>query len=140
VAEGSVASAARLLGRPYSVPGEVVRGDQVGRQLGFPTANVRTAPDRLLPADGVYVARLRPEGGEEIPAVANLGVRPTRGGRQRLLEVHALDWEGDLYGHTVRVEFLDRLRDEQRFPDLEALKAQIGRDVEAARAFFARGT
>jgi riboflavin kinase/FMN adenylyltransferase len=131
---GRVDSARTLLGRPYSVPGIVVRGDQVGTRLGFPTANVRTEPERLLPADGVYVVRTCLEG-DRHPAVANLGVRPTVDGTRRLLEVHLLDWTGNLYEREVRVEFLDRLRDEQRFPDLEALKAQINRDAEAARAW-----
>lgn len=139
VEAGRVAEAAQLLGRPYHVPGTVVRGDQVGRQLGFPTANVATPEGRLLPADGVYLARVRdcrssdPVGS---PALVNLGVRPTRGGRERLLEAHLLDYAGDLYDHPVHVLFLDRLRDEQRFPDLDALKAQIGRDVDEARTRF----
>lgn len=135
---GAVAAAARLLGRPYSLPGIVVRGDQVGRQLGYPTANVRVDPDRLLPADGVYVCRVRRDG-EALPAVANLGVRPTRDGLNRLLEVHLLDWSGDLYDRPLRIEFLDRVRAEQRFPDLAALRSQIARDVEAARSYFASG-
>jgi riboflavin kinase/FMN adenylyltransferase len=138
VGAGHVASAARLLGRPYAVPGVVVPGEQVGRQLGYPTANVRTQPRRLLPADGIYVVRGAVPGIETpVPGVASLGVRPTVGGRPRLLEVHLLDWEGDLYGQTLRVDFLERLRDEERFPDLDALRAQIGRDVDAARAFHA---
>lgn len=134
--EGAVGPAAQLLGRYYSVPGVVIRGRQLGRQLGFPTANVRTEPRRLLPADGVYLVRLHDASGEGIPAVANLGVRPTVDGTQRVLEVHLLDWTGDLYDQPVRVEFLDRLRGEQRFPSLDALKEQIGRDVEAARRRF----
>jgi len=135
IEEGSAASAAALLGRYYSVTGTVVRGQQLGRQLGFPTANVRTHPRRLLPADGVYVARLC-AGGPPMPAVANLGVRPTVDGAQRVLEVHALDWTGELYDREVRVEFVDRVRGEQRFPSVEALKEQIGRDVERARQCF----
>jgi riboflavin kinase/FMN adenylyltransferase len=135
VKAGEVAMAARLLGRPYSVPGVVEPGEQLGRKLGFPTANVRTPPDRLLPADGVYVAQLR-RAGECLPGAANLGFRPTVNGRERLLEVHLLDWSGDLYGEEVRVEFLERLRGEERFPDLEALRMQIGRDVDEARRYF----
>jgi riboflavin kinase/FMN adenylyltransferase len=138
VEAGRVADAARLLGRPYSLPGEVVRGEQLGRKLGFPTANIVVEPARLLPADGVYVVRAR-WAGQSVPGAANLGVRPTTDGRKRLLEVHLLDWEGDLYGRRVTVEFLERLRDEQRFPDLEALRAQIARDVQAARSHFAAG-
>ncbi|HEU4754931.1 MAG TPA: bifunctional riboflavin kinase/FAD synthetase [Armatimonadota bacterium] len=132
---GRVLEAARLLGRPYSIAGEVVAGEQLGRRLGFPTANVQLPPERLLPADGVYVVQAEWNGGA-VPGVANLGVRPTLGGRQRLLEVHLPAWEGDLYGRELRVAFLDYLRGEERFPDLEALKAQIARDVETARSRF----
>jgi riboflavin kinase / FMN adenylyltransferase len=140
IAAGRVAAAAELLARYYAVPGTVIRGEQLGRRLGFPTANVRTEPRRLLPADGIYVVRMGWKGSATPqPGVASLGVRPTLGGRPRLLEVHLLDWDGDLYGHEVRIEFLERLRDEEQFPDLEALQAQIGRDVEAARRFFRSG-
>jgi riboflavin kinase/FMN adenylyltransferase len=135
VEAGQVAEAARLLGRPYAVPGTVAPGDQVGRTLGFPTANVRWEPGRLLPANGVYVARLRWDG-HRADAVANLGVRPTRDGVNRLLEVHLLNWSGDLYHRDVRVEFVERLRDEQRFPDLDALRAQIALDVAQAERYF----
>lgn len=132
---GRVKEAGLFLGRPFAVPGRVVRGDQVGRKLGFPTANVRCAGEVLLPSDGVYVARLE-RGAEALPAVANLGVRPTVDGTRRLLEVHALDWSGDLYDAEVRVQFLERIRSEERFPDLGALQAQIARDVDTARSFF----
>jgi len=139
VEAGRVESAAALLGRPYSVPGVVVRGDQIGRQLGYPTANVRSEPGRLLPADGVYVVQVSWGDEPPQPAVANLGVRPTVDGRQRLLEVHLLDWQGDLYGREIEVRFLARLRDEQRFPNLDALRAQIAQDTDAARHYFADG-
>lgn len=135
VQAGQVREAARLLGRTYSVPGLVVRGAQVGRQLGFPTANIQHPSHRLLPADGVYVVRLHLGPGEALRGVCNVGVRPTVDGTRRLVEVHLLDWTGDLYDREVRVEFLDRLRAEQRFPSLDALKEQIRRDVESARAF-----
>lgn len=133
---GKVAAAAVLLGRPYCVAGNVTAGEQIGRKLGFPTANVAVAPRRLLPADGVYVVEAA-WGDTRQPAVANLGVRPTVDGRKRLLEVHLLDWSGDLYGQEIGVRFLDRLRDEQRFPDLDALKAQIQADAKEARIWFA---
>lgn len=136
VESGRVAEAARLLGRPYVVPGTVVAGERVGRSLGFPTANLHVPHGRLLPADGVYLVRARWEGQQQ-PGLANLGVRPTRDGSRRVLEVHLLDWEGDLYGRAVAVEFLERLREERRFPSLEALAAQIARDVNAAQAYFA---
>ena len=135
---GRVREAADLLGRPYCLAGDVVPGEQLGRRLGFPTANVRTDPQRLLPANGVYVvrARLGKEPGPLHPAVANLGTRPTVGGAGRRLEVHLLDWQGDLYGQEVRVEFLEHVRPEQRFAGLDALRAQIDRDVAAAREYF----
>jgi riboflavin kinase/FMN adenylyltransferase len=141
VEAGKVADAALLLGRPYDVPGEITRGAQLGRRLGFPTANVITDPRRLLPANGVYVVRLAVAGSDAPPhpGVANLGVRPTVDGSKRLLEVHVLDWDGDLYDRQVRVDFLERVRDEQRFPDLAALQAQIHRDAEAARGYFTSG-
>jgi riboflavin kinase/FMN adenylyltransferase len=141
--DGRVEEASWLLGRPYALAGEVVRGDQVGRKLGFPTANVAYAPELLLPLDGVYVARVavsRPGATWDWPAVVNLGVRPTVGGRRRLLEAHLLRWDGDLYGSCVSVAFLDRLRDERRFPSLEELRAQIERDATDAQAWFLRHT
>jgi riboflavin kinase / FMN adenylyltransferase len=139
ITAGRVADAARLLGRLYNVPGPVVRGDQVGRTLGFPTANLASDPRRLLPSDGVYAVRVFGpglEGADGQSGVANLGVRPTRGGRRHAFEVHLLDWSGDLYGHELDVRFVERVRAEVRFPDLEALKAQIARDVEQARALL----
>jgi riboflavin kinase/FMN adenylyltransferase len=135
LAAGDLPLAARLLGRPFDLDGLVVRGFQRGRTLGFPTANLAT-PTEALPADGVYAVRARVldathEGTH--PAVANLGSRPTlRAGRS--LEVHLLDGGGDLYGRTLRVEFVARLREERRFEGLDALKAQIALDVLAARA------
>jgi riboflavin kinase/FMN adenylyltransferase len=138
VESGQVREAALLLGRPYSLAGTVVQGEQLGRQLGFPTANVRTVPQRLLPANGVYVVQVSLAGEPSVThsAVANLGVRPTVAGLERRLEVHLLDWAGDLYGQELRVEFLERLRAEQRFPNLDALRAQIDRDAVAAREYF----
>jgi riboflavin kinase/FMN adenylyltransferase len=135
LAAGDLTMAARLLGRPFDLDGLVIKGFQRGRTLGFPTANLAT-PTEALPADGVYAVRARvldvPGEGTH-PAVANLGSRPTlRAGRS--LEVHLLDGGGDLYGRTLRVEFVARLRDERRFDGLDALKAQIALDVQAARA------
>jgi riboflavin kinase/FMN adenylyltransferase len=135
---GAVREAATLLGRAYCLAGPVVPGEQLGRRLGFPTANVRTDPRRLLPANGVYVVRARLDGEPEFthPGVANVGVRPTVNGEGRRLEVHLLDWQGDLYGQTVRVELLEHLRPEQRFAGVEALRAQIDHDADAARDYF----
>lgn len=131
LAAGRLQEAAMLLGRPYSISGKVVYGAQRGRRLGFPTANVHMRHER--PAlTGVYAVKL-----DGLNAVANLGVRPTIAGIPKLsLEVHVLDFNGDLYGEHVHVEFLQKIREEMKFPSLDALKAQIAADVEVARSFF----
>jgi len=131
LADGRLQEAASLLGRGYSISGKVVHGAKRGRQLGFPTANVHMRHER--PAlKGVYAVKL-----DGLNAVANLGVRPTIAGVPKLsLEVHVLDFNGDLYGKHVHVEFLHKIRDEMKFDGLDALKAQIAVDVELARIFF----
>lgn len=129
---GDVTAAARFLGRPYAIGGVVTSGAGRGRTLGFPTANVE--PDRpLLLARGVYRGRMLLDARESQPAVVNVGVRPTFDETTLFVEAHLLDFTGDLYGRTVRLEFLERIRDEMRFPSVEHLKAQIARDIEAAR-------
>jgi riboflavin kinase/FMN adenylyltransferase len=130
--QGNVRHANRLLGRRYRISGMVETGAARGRQLGFPTANIRPDPQRALPADGVYAAVV-PLGGVEYRAVANLGSRPTFREGERLLEVHLLDTTADLYGKPLDVDFVDRLRDTQRFESIDALRAQIARDADAAR-------
>jgi riboflavin kinase/FMN adenylyltransferase len=138
ITEGAVERAAALLGRPHEVRGAVVPGDRRGRTLGFPTANLETDAE-LLPPSGVYAVEASVDCGPWRPAVANLGVRPTFGGAGRfLIEVHLLDYRGDLYGHALSARFIARLRGEQRFTDVDALAAQIGRDVSAARAALGR--
>jgi riboflavin kinase/FMN adenylyltransferase len=133
---GRPGDAARLLGRPYQVEGEIVEGDRRGRALGFPTANLRLR-EYLRPANGVYAVRARwREAGDELvyPGVANLGLRPTfGGGPEPLLEAHLFDFEGDLYGRTLEVEFLDYLRPEKKFDGPEHLRAQIAEDCARAR-------
>ncbi len=138
VAAGRVEEAGKLLGRPFAVEGAVVRGDGRGREIGWPTANMKTA-NELLPGDGVYATRIRLGArGETRPAVTNVGVRPTVGeGAARVVETHVLGFEGDLYGEEVEVLFERRLREERRFPSLADLSEQIGRDVETAREYFA---
>ncbi len=112
----------------------MVQGDQRGRTIGFPTANLET-DSQLNPADGVYAVRASIDGGPALPAVANLGVRPTVDGKRHLIEVHLLDDQShELYGHEVVVSFVSRLRAEQRFPDLDALVLQIRADAAEARA------
>ncbi len=134
---GNLQRAEQLLGKRFSVTGRVVQGRQLGRQLGLPTANVNLKRHRT-PLNGVYIVEVLIDG-ERLPGAANVGVRPTVGDLvQPILEVHLLDWEGDLYGRRITVEFLDKIREEYRFPDVEALTRQIQRDVETARRFFAR--
>lgn len=153
VAKGRVQAAARLLGRPYSLRGTVVHGDKRGRQLGFPTANIRLDEGRLLPPHGVYTVRVTvlgeprqvqppatvaPRTGPAHGAMLNLGVRPTVGGTELRCEAHLFDFSGDLYGREVQVEFLEYIRPERAFPDLDALVAQLQADERAAREHLAR--
>ena len=129
---GDVVAAARSLGRPYAIAGTVTSGAGRGRTLGFPTANVES--DRpLLVSRGVYWGRVHVDQGQH-SAVVNVGVRPTFGETTLAVEAHLLDFTGDLYGRHVRLDFLDRLRDEMRFPSVEDLKAQVFRDIAAARS------
>jgi riboflavin kinase/FMN adenylyltransferase len=134
LAAGHVAPAARLLGRPHEVEGEVIRGAREGRRLGFPTANLGDLAT-LAPGPGIYAARWS-SGGETGGAAVYLGDRPTLG-HGPSVEAHLLDYDGDLYGRRLRLHFLERLRDGRRFPDREALAAQLARDVAAARAVLA---
>ncbi len=136
ILEGRVSAAQALLGRPFDLDGVVVKGDGRGRSIGWPTANVDTHGE-LLPASGVYAVRVRTTDGWHGGA-ANIGTKPTFGGSTVTVEVHLLDWSGDLYGQEVRVEFLDRLRAERRFGSVSELTAQIQRDVEEARVVLAR--
>ena len=129
VSAGEVAHAQAFLGRPFQVRGEVVHGDGRGRELGWPTANVVPDPRLVRPDQGVYAARA-----DGRPAAVNIGVRPQfETGRGILIEAHVIDFEGDLYGHELRLDFLERLRGERLFSSVDALVEQIGRDVEQAR-------
>ena len=132
--EGRVEEARHLLGRLYGAYGVVVEGDRMGRRLGFPTANLAVHPLKVLPP-GVFAVEAEGAFGR-YKGVANVGTRPTLGGEERRLEVHLLGFAGELYGVEVRVRFLKRLREERRFPSLEALRAQIAEDVAEARAYF----
>ncbi len=129
---GEAEIAAALLGRPYAVRGTVVHGEQRGRGLGYPTINIETPPERLLPKDGIYAMWVE-VGGARHRAAASLGLRPTFGSGPRRLEAFLLDFSGELYDAPVRASFVRRLRDELYFEGPEALAAQIARDVEAAR-------
>lgn len=130
--EGNLRRANHLLGRRYRIAGSVQHGDARGRQLGWPTANIRPDPQRTLPADGVYAAII-PLDGRDRRAVVNLGSRPTFQADERLLEAHLLDFDGDLYGAHLAVEFVDRVRDVRRFDSVDELRDQIARDAAAAR-------
>ncbi|AYH42426.1 bifunctional riboflavin kinase/FAD synthetase [Azoarcus sp. DN11] len=137
LADGDLDHAARLLGRPYSIAGRVVRGNQIGRKLGFPTANIQMKHRR--PAlSGVFAVSVEGLGDTPVAGVANIGVRPsvTSAGRPTL-EVNLFDWNRDCYDIHLRVHFLRKLRDEMKFPSLDALKARIARDAADARAWFA---
>jgi riboflavin kinase/FMN adenylyltransferase len=136
LAAGDLAGPTRLLGRPYSISGRVVRGDRLGVQLGFPTANVRLEHNRP-PVMGIFVVEVLGLGRVPLPGVASLGVRPTvKTGGAPVLEVHLFDFDRDVYGRRVQVRFLHKLRDEEKYPDLATLTAAIARDVERAKAYF----
>lgn len=135
LAAGDMERAARLLGRPYIIDGQVSHGDKIGRQLGFATANIRIRHNPL-PMTGVFAVEVGGLGERPLPGVANLGIRPTVGGTRPLLEVHLFDFDRDIYGAHISVRFVHKLRDEQRFPNFDALKVQIAADAAAARAFF----
>jgi riboflavin kinase / FMN adenylyltransferase len=136
LAQGDIQTTSQLLGRPYRLIGKVVEGQQVGRTIGFPTANLQLPPNKLVPAQGVYGVRVSGKDlnqGNAIAGVMNIGNRPTVNGLEQTIEVHILDWQGDLYGQELTVELLEFIRSEQRFPSLDALKEQISADCAIAR-------
>ncbi|MFE9690548.1 bifunctional riboflavin kinase/FAD synthetase [Micromonospora sp. NPDC005806] len=130
---GDVAAAAAALGRPHRVEGVVVRGDQRGRELGYPTANLLTHRYAAVPADGVYAARLVRRGGEPLAAAVSIGTNPTFSGRERRVEAYALDFTGDLYGERLALDFVAHLREQRTYDSIEPLVAQIAEDVERTR-------
>lgn len=138
VAEGSVAAAAQLLGRWYSISGPVVHGDARGRRLGIPTANLQVDSQRLLPLNGVYATRLWADD-RPYPAVTNVGVRPTFENQPVAprVEAHLLDFSSDLYSQTAKLEFIEFIRPEQRFESPQALLEQIQKDTQRAREVLA---
>ena len=139
VAGGAVAEAAELLGAPFVLSGKVVEGAARGRELEMPTANLDVPADVVVPATGIYAARASLENGEEVAAAVSIGVRPTFEERGELkVEAHLLGYEGDLYGRTIALEFLERLRGEERFDSAEELMAQMQRDVEDVRRLVGR--
>ena len=139
LAGGSFEIAARWLGRPFAIGGHVARGQQLGRKLGYPTANLHLGR-RASPVEGIFAVHVAGVHAQPMPGVASLGVRPTVNGREPLLEAHLFDFDGDLYGKRIEVEFVEKLRDEQKFADLDAMVKQIDRDAQAARKILSCGT
>ena len=137
--EGDMQGAARLLGRPYSLSGRVMYGEQLGRKLGFPTANMALLR-HLAPVGGIFAARVHGFGDGPKDATAYVGHRPVVDGTQTLLETHVFDFSGDLYGRKLKVELLQRLREDRHFDSLDALTAQMQKDVRAARTWLADHT
>lgn len=138
LAAGQLRTAQRYLGRHYSMSGRVVRGDQIGRQLGFPTANIQVRHPSL-PLSGIYVAQVHGEGLGVLQGAASMGVRPTvKSNAQPTLEVHLFEFDQQIYGKHLRVEFLQKLRDEEKYPDLATLTKHIAQDVENAKQWFAQ--
>jgi riboflavin kinase/FMN adenylyltransferase len=134
--EGDLGTAQRLLGRPYRMSGRVVHGDARGRTIGYPTANLRIGRHEA-PVRGVFAVEVFGLDPEPLRGVANLGTRPTVGGRETRLEIHLFDFDQDIYGRHLQVDLLRRIREERRFESLDDLVAQIDRDAEEARAYFA---
>ena len=132
VSQGDLAACNRFLGRTFSLRGEVISGERRGRDLGFPTANLALPGELLVPGDGIY-ATWAVIDGERHPSATSIGVRPTFGLSERLVEVHVLDFKGDLYGKEIGVEFVDKIRDQQKFPGVKELIAQMDRDVAQSR-------
>ncbi|MDP2110437.1 MAG: bifunctional riboflavin kinase/FAD synthetase [Thiobacillus sp.] len=137
LAAGELEHAERLLGRPYSISGRVVHGDKLGRDIGFPTANIQLKHNRP-PLLGIFAVEVYGLNGEPLPGAASLGKRPTVKNPDAVpvLEVHLFDFNAEIYGRRVRVDFLHKLRDEEKYPDLDRLVAQIRRDVDNAKQFL----
>jgi riboflavin kinase/FMN adenylyltransferase len=136
--EGDLLSASELLGHPFGLRGLVAQGARRGRTIGFPTANLTVDPQHILPADGVYVCHAQ-VGGQRYGAVTNVGLRPTFDGTHRTVEAYLLDFFDEIYGETLRLDFLHRLRGERKFDGIAALVAQITSDVAAARQWLKEG-
>jgi riboflavin kinase/FMN adenylyltransferase len=148
LSQGNVKEVGELLGRYFTLTGQVSHGDARGKSLGFPTANLIPERVQALPADGVYAAHAffsepnigvhKADSEKAYPAVINIGFRPTFDGSKRIVEAHLLDFAGDIYGHTLKLELVERLRGEEKFSGAQELKAQMARDVEQARSLLKR--
>jgi riboflavin kinase/FMN adenylyltransferase len=135
--QGDMRRAGRLMGRYFYLRGKVITSDKRGRVLGFPTANLDISPQQALPGNGIY-ATITQVNGKRFPSATNIGIRPTFGEGEKTVETHLLNYKGDLYGKDIRLEFVQKLRDEQRFPSSEELKAQIEKDVREVEAILAK--
>lgn len=133
--EGDIKRVEHMLGRYFHLEGRVVLGDQRGRTLGFPTANIKVQPEQAMPRDGIYATITR-YGDLQMPSVTNIGIRPTFNGLKRLIETFILDFSSDIYGRKIRIDLVARLRDEMKFNSAEELKTQMKKDVEKAKQVF----
>jgi riboflavin kinase/FMN adenylyltransferase len=132
IMKGDIERANGLLGRPFTLEGEVMEGDRRGATLGFPTANLKPDPERIVPGNGIYATWTLVEGAGH-PSATSIGVRPTFDAGDRTIETHVIDFNGDLYGKQIALQFVKRLRDEIRFASVEELKTQMTKDLEQAR-------
>jgi riboflavin kinase/FMN adenylyltransferase len=137
LAQSDMRKVERLMGRYFQLRGKVITSDKRGRVLGFPTANLDIKPQQALPGNGIY-ATITLVNGKQFPSATNIGTRPTFGEGEKTVETHLLNYKGDLYGIEIRVEFVQKLRDEQRFASAEELKAQIGKDIREAEIVLAK--
>jgi riboflavin kinase/FMN adenylyltransferase len=137
LAQGDMRKVERLMGRYFQLGGKVITSDKRGRVLGFPTANLDIRPQQALPGNGIY-ATIAQVDGKQFSSATNIGIRPTFGEGEKTVETHLLNYKGDLYGKEMRLEFVQKLRDEQRFPSSEDLKAQIEKDVREIEAILAK--
>jgi riboflavin kinase/FMN adenylyltransferase len=135
--QGDMRKVERLMGRYFYMGGKVITSDKRGRVLGFPTANLDIKPQQALPGNGIY-ATIAQVDGKQFPSATNIGIRPTFGEGEKTVETHLLNYKGELYGKDMRVEFVQKLRDEQRFPSSEELKAQIEKDVREVEVILAK--
>jgi riboflavin kinase/FMN adenylyltransferase len=135
--EGDMNRVEKLMGRYFYLKGKVITSDKRGRVLGFPTANLDIEPQQALPGNGIY-ATITQVDGKQFPSATNIGIRPTFGEGERMVETHLLSYQGNLYGKEIRIEFVQKLRDEKRFPSSEELKAQIEKDIREVEAILAK--
>ncbi|MCK5181554.1 MAG: hypothetical protein KAQ73_03345, partial [Dehalococcoidia bacterium] len=135
--EGDMRKVENLMGHYFYLRGKVIISDKRGRVLGLPTANLDIKPQQALPGNGIY-ATIAQVDGKQFPSATNIGIRPTFGKGEKTVETHLLNYKGDLYGKDIRVEFVQKLRDEQRFPSSEELKVQIEKDVREVQAILAK--